>query len=1200
MWLEFFRFDLRYHLRQPLFWIAAAVLAALGFITASSASMRVGGSIGNLHLNAPVVIANQLGFLSLIAMFLVAVFIAGAILRDSDAGMADLLFATPASKLDYLAGRFLAGFGVCLAVFALVTLAMMFGSRMPSIDSERIGVFTLYPYAWAFAVLVVPNLLFVASLLLLLAALTRSLVMVYAGVLGFTVLWAMAATLSSGGNGESLGVLLDPFGVRALAQMTRYYSSAQANTEIPRLAGVLLLNRVLWTGIAICLFALTVACFKTGRTDAAKRRFGMRAAPVAMAALPVTAPAALMPRFAPRFDRAALAAQWWQVLRFETRGVLRGLPFLILLALALANFIANYTIGGMRFDSVPYPLTRVILEELGGSINTVLVLVLIFYSGELVFRDRQVNIADIGDALPLPDWLLFSARLGALSAVIFAFLGAGTTTGIAIQLVKGGAPIEAGLYLKGLMLNAAYFVIMAPALLALHMLAGNKYLGYLLGVALLMNGAVLAGFGIEHPLLRFAALPELSYSDMNGYGHFLAGWRWFALYWMLGALALLVLAQAARTRGRDDGWRARLRQASRRLRGRAGAALALCLVGWAGCGAWIFYNTNVLNQTLSAEAELDLRADYEQRYRRFLALPNPSLTSVRAEVDIFPQQRRVAIHGHYVVRNTTAQPMRTLRFQLDPRAATTLLALPPHTVTLDDARHGMRVVELRQALAPGASLAFSFTADVRHQGFTAHGKPDGINHNGTMFTSEDYFPKLGYVQANQISDRIERRKRGLGEAQRMPALDDPAARASNFWKLFGFDTGLIDFETIISTSADQTAIAPGRLERSWEHDGRRWFHYKMDKQILPFFSFQSARYQLRKAHWRGVPIEVYHDPKHPWNVDTMINGSRRALDYFTEHFGPYPHQALRITEFPLYLAYARSFPNTIPFSESLGFVNDLRGAGKDGDDVDHVFYVTAHEVAHQWWGEQLIPANAQGSAMLVESLAEYSALMVLEKEFGAEETRRILRFDLDQYFSGRGKELLEEQPLFKVEDGLYIPYRKGSLVFYRLSKELGEATLNAVLRDFLERHRYQQAPYVTSRDLLVAIRAAAPPEKQDLITDLFERIVFYDNRMRAASAVRRADGKWDVTMTLQLAKIEADGKGRETARAYDEPVDLALFGAAVGGKERVLWRSGRKLAAGESTLTVTVNEKPLEAGVDPWHLLIDRDTGDNRKAVSLP
>ncbi|MGD6053416.1 M1 family aminopeptidase, partial [Xanthomonas citri pv. citri] len=128
-------------------------------------------------------------------------------------------------------------------------------------------------------------------------------------------------------------------------------------------------------------------------------------------------------------------------------------------------------------------------------------------------------------------------------------------------------------------------------------------------------------------------------------------------------------------------------------------------------------------------------------------------------------------------------------------------------------------------------------------------------------------------------------------------------------------------------------------------------------------------------------------PKHEFNVDRMIAATKKSLDYFQANFTPYQHRQVRIIEFPAYARFAQSFANTIPFSESIGFVADLR----DPAAVDYVFYVTAHEVAHQWWAHQVIGADAQGSTMLSESLSQYSALMVMEKEYGRAKMRRFLK-----------------------------------------------------------------------------------------------------------------------------------------------------------------------------------------------------------------
>ena len=570
------------------------------------------------------------------------------------------------------------------------------------------------------------------------------------------------------------------------------------------------------------------------------------------------------------------------------------------------------------------------------------------------------------------------------------------------------------------------------------------------------------------------------------------------------------------------------------------------------------------------------------------------MTEVRANVDIFPAERRLVIDGHYRLVNKHSRAVDTLYVDVAPRTMTVLRSLPAHQVTLDDTVLGFRILKLAQALQPGAAIDMDFSVTVENQGFTNDGKPDNLNLNGSFFNNMQLFPALGYA-GNELMDRNERRKRGLGEPQRMPKLEDEAARANH---QLDSEADWIDFETTVSTSADQIALAPGYLQKTWEKDGRRYFHYKMDRPMLPFFAYLSARWQVRKGDWNGLPIEIYFDPQHGYNVDRMITATRKSLDYYSANFTPYQHKQVRILEFPRYATFAQSFANTIPYSEAIGFIADLRKA----EDVDYVFYVTAHEMAHQWWAHQVIGANVQGATMLVESLAQYSALMVMEKEYGREHMRRFFKEELDRYLRSRRGEQIEEQPLFRVENQPYIHYNKGALVFYRLREEMGEEALNRALKRFLQDKAYQVPPYTTSRELLGYIRAEAGADKQELITDLFEKIVFYDNRVVEASAKQRADGQWDVKMKLHLAKLEADGRGKETPRVYDEPVEIAIFARAPGAKEadeKLLFSEKRRLQGEEPVLTITVKEKPYEVGVDPYNKLIDRVSSDNRKQISL-
>jgi len=1188
---EFFKFELDFQLRQPLLWVCALIFGALAFGATTTDAIQVGGSIGNVNRNAPTVVAQLLGVFSLMSMFVVTIFIAGSVLRDGEVGISDMLFATPMKKRDYLVGRFGAGLVACLFIFVLIVLGMMLGPLMPWIDPQRVGPFPGAAYLWALGVIVVPNLFFIGALLMLLAATTRSIMMVYVGVMAFFVLWIVAGSFTSNIDNEWIAVLADPFGVRALSRATRYFSTAESNAGLPDIRGYMLGNRLLWSAVALALLGLTLALFKPQRAGTGKRLFGKAKVAASAPAAPVQA---ALPRTTPRFGAATRWIQCWHILKFDAVSVFRSVPFLVMLLFGMLNMVGSSSQLDKMFGTDVYPRTHLMIDLLNGSFSFFLIIIVTFYAGELIFRERQARIADVSDAMPMPNWAPLVAKSLALVGVVLAFLGAGILTAIAIQLYRGGAPVEVGVYVKGVFMAGLPYVLMALIAIVLQVVTNNKFIGYLLMIVLMIAQIVLSVMHFDHNLYNIGLLPETPYSDMNGFGHFVSGWAWFALYWTLFCVAALIVAQTFWVRGLSAGWRPRLRAALRRLSGSTGAALALCTVAFALVGGWIFHNTVILGHYEAKDVTMDKQARYERAYRQYKDLPHPKVTDVRAAVDIHPEQRRVLVSGSYVLQNKTNTPLDTLRLQRNADVVTTL-GLPAHRVVLDDRESGFLILKLDQPLAPGASMPLTFTVDVRRPGFSNSGTPDTINLNGTFFNNQEFFPLIGYQPDFELTDRNERRKRGLGEPQRMAKLEDTAARANS---MFGAGADWISFETTVSTSGEQIALAPGYLQKSWKENGRNFYHYKMDQKMMPFFAYLSANWQVKKGDWNGIPIEVYHDPKHGYNVERMIEATRKSLDYFTTQFTPYQHKQVRILEFPNYQSFAQSFANTIPFSESIGFIADLRKS----EDIDYVFYVTAHEMAHQWWGHQVTAADVQGASMLIESLSQYSALMVMEKEYGRHQMRRFLRYELDRYLQSRGSEKIEELPLARVENQDYIHYRKGSLIFYRLRDEIGEEALNRALKRFLVDKGYQESPFTTSSELLDYIRAEAPANKHALIADMFEKIVFYDNRVLEASAKKRTDGQWDVTMKLHLAKMQADGMGQETARAYDEPVEIGVFARAKGAAEadeRMLLLDKRTLSGANPVVTVTVKEQPFEVGVDPYNKMIDRVSRDNRKEVSI-
>ncbi|HEX8470723.1 MAG TPA: M1 family aminopeptidase, partial [Brevundimonas sp.] len=406
----------------------------------------------------------------------------------------------------------------------------------------------------------------------------------------------------------------------------------------------------------------------------------------------------------------------------------------------------------------------------------------------------------------------------------------------------------------------------------------------------------------------------------------------------------------------------------------------------------------------------------------------------------------------------------------------------------------------------------------------------------------------------------------------------------------------VNADITVTTDADQTPIAPGYQRSDVTKDGRRTVRFVTEAPVLYFLSVQSARYQIARESHNDVDMVIYYDAQHPRNVPRMMTALTKSLDYYSANFSPYQFRQARISEFP-YGSFAQSYPNTFAWSENLGFIADVSNVEK----IDYVTYVAAHEFGHQWWAHQIVGADMQGATALSETLAQYSALMVMEKMYGAEQIRRFLKFELDSYLRGRGTERLEEVPLQRVENQQYIHYRKGAMVMYLMRDQIGEEAVNRTLQALLQRYAFHSAPYARSVDLVALLRANAPADKQALITDLFEKITLYDLKTTATRAVQRADGKWDVTLTVDAKKLYADGKGVETPAPLNESIDIGLFTAEPGKKafdrRSVVVMERRPLHSGVQTFRFVTAVKPTFAGVDPYNKWIDRNSDDNLKAV---
>ncbi|HSM85173.1 MAG TPA: M1 family aminopeptidase, partial [Candidatus Limnocylindrales bacterium] len=832
-----------------------------------------------------------------------------------------------------------------------------------------------------------------------------------------------------------------------------------------------------------------------------------------------------------------------------------------------------------------------------GTLYLFIVIVITYYAGVLIWKDRDERMDEIADATPTPEWVSYLSRLLTLVVMVMLMQAAALLGGLAVQAYHGYHRYQLGLYFDELFIrDASFFLFLSVLAFVIHALSPNKYLGYFFYLAfLVINFAIWRPLNIATNLVQFASGPTITYSDFFGDAPYRTSWNWFTLYWLFFCAMLAIVTIMFWPRGKQDRWAGRRRNAAQRFHGGWISAGLLALVAFAATGGWIWYNTAVINRLVGPKSMERRQADYEKAYKQYEKQPQPRVRSVKYAIDIHPETRNLIMRVEEVIQNPYSQPLTEIHFSLDPSYDASI-EIPGAALKKDDRRLYYQIYRFDPPLQPNESRTIHFTVTSKNRGFENEVSNARVVQNGTFFNNT-IAPLIGYDSRRQLADPVERKKYGLKDIDLMPLLERNCTDDCRETYLGGH-SDWVDVDTVISTSPDQIAVAPGSLLREWQENGRRYFEYKLDHPSLNFYSFMSARYEVAREEWNGIKLEVYYIKEHPWNVPRMMNSIKKSLGYYTTNFGPYYHKEARIIEFPRVARFAQAFPGTMPYAESIGFIANLNHP----DDIDMVFYVVAHEMGHQWWAHQVVGANMEGATLLSETLAQYSALMVMEKEYGRDAMRKFLKYEMDNYLRSRGRERLKERPLLTVEANQgYVHYRKGSVVLYYLKEMIGEEAVNRALRKVIRQYRYAPPPYPTSYALVDALKEETPPNLQYLIKDLFEDITLFSNRTLEATAQKRTDGKYEVTIKVEAHKFKADAKGNETEVPVNDYIDIGAFAKPVKPKQYgdTLYRERVHIAQKDSTFTFTTATLPDKAGIDPFDLLIDRVPNDNTRSVTL-
>jgi ABC-2 type transport system permease protein len=316
----------------------------------------------------------------------------------------------------------------------------------------------------------------------------------------------------------------------------------------------------------------------------------------------------------------------------------------------------------------------------------------------------------------------------------------------------------------------------------------------------------------------------------------------------------------------------------------------------------------------------------------------------------------------------------------------------------------------------------------------------------------------------------------------------------------------------------------------------------------------------------------------------MVRSVQASLDYASRTFGPYPHAAIRIVERPREGYSVHGAPTIIAYDEVFPLLN----AKADSQGVDAPFAMMAYEVAHQWWGDQLSPANVEGSAFVTEALAWYSMLGTMQQAYGAGHVERYISERAEDYLGPRWR---AHRPLLRA--GGYDVDRRAPFTMYAMREYVGAEKLDAALRRLYEKYSAATPPLPTSLDVYRELQAATPDSLRYLLVDLFEQNTWWDLKTKSVSVEPAGAGQWRVTLDVEAHKVVVDANENEKEVPMNDLAEVGIFGS--GAQQRYLRM--HRIRSGEQRIVVMLPWRPDAGGIDPRRLLIDGNGGDNSKAV---
>ncbi|WP_420580419.1 M1 family aminopeptidase [Reichenbachiella sp.] len=1160
MFSQLLRFEAFLQVKQKAFMIFAFIFLFYGLVTGAQ-----GFAPANVNFNSGYQINYYTGLISLGCVFIIMFLSIGGVLRDKRHGMEHLVFSTPISKALYFSSRFTGLYLFSLLSFVPFLFGYAFMISFGNLDPSRIAAFEFMRYVQPFFLIVAPNIFFCSALIFAVTVLTKSNIATYVSAFFIYMLYMlssmflnspmMAQSVPASPEAMAIAALADPFGLAAFFEQTQYWTAYQKNTQLLSFSGLYLWNRIIWTGFSLLVLFITYRLFSFRvLTQKSKKQEEDEQAPLIKK---IYRPVAVV--ISSKSQRLAFLSQ----LKLEWAAIFKSLPFLAIQAIwiiiVFMECMARINNGGAYNDSW-YPLTNLLIDLYVDPLMLFAFIMIVFYSGELVWRERSFRFNTIIDASPVANWSLFLSKFLVLISLPMTLIAVAIFLSVGFQISMGFLEIEWSQYLALFYFYGLRFIIFCLIALFLQSVTRNKFLAMGLTLMIILFSFLAPKVGVEHLMLRPGSLTLPTYTNMTGYSAETLQFAHQAIFWLAFSGLLTLFTFKLWQRRVDTNLRMHLGQVLSNWKNWERISLSYGLAIFIGMGSLIWYNTHVVNEYYTADDTLDFREGYERKFKKYESLTRLYHTDMKVEVNLYPKRNRYLVKADYVMINKEEEPMTQLF--ITEKEPLSKIWIENAGLVEHDEYYGTYLYAFESPVMPNQKVKISFEIDREFKGYETSQE---LVENGTYLMHRSFEPVLKYRESMEISDNFERAKRGLPHKE-VEEVSDLHLTEENY------KIGRVNYETVISTSADEIAIGTGALVNQWSEPDRNYFHFKSDQLVMPTVAYFSSAYEVRKEKIEGIDFEQYYFPKHDFNIDSISSSVQSALAYCNVNFGPYPLDHLRIAEVPSHWQMGGfAHPGLISMVEDNLYLIDIREA----DEFNLVAKRTIHEVAHQWWGHQLAPKVAPGASFFIEGLAKYTEAVVMKEVYGKKAWIQLGETARMRYFNGRAFTGDKEQPLYLVDGQSHLVYGKALTVMLGLQELLGEKAINTILKGIVDEHGGKEPFELTTLMFLEKLYEISTVDQKALIDDWFKKVITYELSIEEVEVEALDNGQFELTIQVEANRFETNEEGEEEPIGIDEAITIGVFSkdpSIIKGQADVLYLKPHAFHQEKSEIKIVVDE----------------------------